>query len=72
MVKGLLEYLLPEEVDAGRFEYFYNEVFLDKLPPSDWTYEWQNYIATGNATEVRIPLGRLIKAILYSPEYQTL
>ena len=72
LVKELLAYLLPEEVDVERFDYFYREVFLDNLPAADWTYEWQNYIATNNATEVRIPLGRLIKAILYSPEYQTL
>lgn len=72
LVKELLAYLLPEEVDVERFDYFYREVFLDNLPAADWTYEWQNYIATGNATEVRIPLGRLIRAILYSPEFQTL
>ena len=46
-------------------------VFLDELPPADWTYEWQNYIATGNATEVNLALDRLIQAIMYSPEYQT-
>lgn len=72
LVKELLTYLLPEEVDADRFEYFYKTVFLDNLPPADWTYEWQRYITTNDPAEVRIALGRLIKTILYAQEYQTL
>ena len=71
LVHELLEYLLPEAVDADRFDYFYTKTFLDSLPPDDWTYEWQNYLNTGVETEVKIALERLITAILYSPEYQT-
>lgn len=71
LVEDLLKYLLPEEVDTDRFNYFHIQVFLDELPPSDWTYEWENYLSTNDATEVTIALERLIKAILYSPEYQT-
>jgi hypothetical protein len=63
--------MLPEEVDTNRFDYFHNTVFLDNLPPADWTYEWENYLTTNNDTEVKIPLERLITAIMYSPEYQT-
>jgi uncharacterized protein (DUF1800 family) len=70
LVKDLLQYLLPEEADTARFDYFYNIIFLDQLPPADWTYEWQNYVNTGDDTEVKIPLGRLFNAILYSAEYQ--
>lgn len=70
LVKDLLLYLLPEEADTERFNYFYDTVFLDMLPPADWTYEWQNYLSTGDDTEVKIPLGRLFNAILYSAEYQ--
>ncbi|MCW5923613.1 MAG: DUF1800 family protein [Saprospiraceae bacterium] len=70
LVQDLLEYLLPEETDTDRFNYFYNIVFLDQLPPADWTYEWQSYLSTGDDTEVKIPLGRLINAIMYSAEYQ--
>lgn len=72
LVKAFLTYLFPEEVDDERFAYFYDEVFLDNLPPADWTYEWERYITTNNPAEVRLALGRLIKAILYAPEYQTL
>lgn len=71
VVEDLLKYLLPEEVDTDRFNYFLIQVFLDNLPPADWTYEWENYLTTNDATEVTLALERLIKAILYSPEFQT-
>ncbi|MDO8366894.1 MAG: DUF1800 family protein [Saprospiraceae bacterium] len=71
LVEDLLKYLLPEEVDTDRFNYFHIQVFLDNLPPADWTYEWQNYLNTNDATEVTLALERLIKAVLFSPEYQT-
>lgn len=71
LVQELIAYMLPEEVDTDRFNYFYIKVFLDELPPADWTYEWQNYLATGNDTEVKLALERLINAVMYSPEYQT-
>jgi uncharacterized protein (DUF1800 family) len=71
LVQDLLTYMLPEEVDSDRFNYFYNTIFLNDLPPADWTYEWQNYLSTNNDTEVKLALERLINAIMYSPEYQT-
>jgi len=71
LVEDLLKYLLPEEVDTDRFNYFHIQIFLDNLPPADWTYEWQNYLNTNSATEVTLILERFIKAIMYSPEFQT-
>jgi len=71
LVQELIEYLLPETLDSDRFNYFYNDVFLDNLPAADWTYEWQNYLNTNNLTEVKIPLEKLLNAIMYSPEFQT-
>lgn len=71
LVEDLLKYLLPESVDTARFDYFHVQVFLDNLPSSDWYYEWQNYLNTNDPTEVKLWLERLIKAILYSQEYQT-
>jgi uncharacterized protein (DUF1800 family) len=70
LVQEMLRYMLPEEPDNQRFTYFLDVVFLDGLPPADWTYEWENYVATGDDTEVKIPLGRLLNAIMYAPEYQ--
>ena len=71
VVHDLLDYLLPEAPSDERFDYFYQTVFLDNLPPADWTYEWQNYLDTGDDTEVRLILERFVKAVLYSQEYQT-
>jgi uncharacterized protein (DUF1800 family) len=71
LVSELLAYLLPKEVDNARFDYFYQSIFLDNLPPADWTYEWQNYLGSNNATEVTLALERLIKAIMYAQEFQT-
>ena len=71
LVQELIDYMLPESIDTDRFFYFLNTVFLDGLPAADWTYEWNNYLSTGNETEVKIPLERLINAIMYAPEYQT-
>ncbi|MBU6341582.1 MAG: DUF1800 family protein [Bacteroidetes bacterium] len=71
LVNDLLQYMLPEQVDSDRFNYFFNKTFLNGLPAADWTYEWQSYLSTGNESEVKIALERLISAIMYSPEYQT-
>ncbi len=71
LVKDLLDYMLPEAVDDDRFNYFYNQIFLDNLPASDWTYEWQSYLSNNNDQEVKIALERLITYIMFSPEYQT-
>ncbi len=71
LVKDLLDYLLPAEIDADRFNYFYEQIFLDGLPAADWSYEWEAYLSTNNQTEVKIQLERLINYIMFSPEYQT-
>ncbi|MEL6866185.1 MAG: DUF1800 family protein [Bacteroidota bacterium] len=70
LVQELLDYMLVDSPDAERFNYFLNDAFLDGLPAADWTYEWEAYELTGDATEVRIPLENLVIAIMYSPEYQ--
>ncbi len=69
VVSEMLLYMFPEMPDYERETYFLN-VFLDGLPPEDWTYEWQNYLASGDDSEVKIPLGHLVTAIMYAPEYQ--
>lgn len=72
LVQDMLQYLLPEPTDTDRFNYFYITVFLDQLPPADWTYEWQTYLSNGDATEVTLWLERLVNSIMYSAEYQLL
>lgn len=71
LVGDLLDYMLPASVTGTRFEYFCQQIFLDNLPPADWSYEWQHYLSTGNGAEVKIALERLVQHIMFSPEYQT-
>ncbi|MBL7826932.1 MAG: DUF1800 family protein [Saprospiraceae bacterium] len=72
LVQELLYYLFPEEPDNERFTHYLDIVFLDQLPPADWTYEWQTFLSTGNDSEVKIPLERLINSVLFAPEYQVM
>jgi hypothetical protein len=71
LVGDLLDYMLPAAVSDARFEYFCHQIFLDNLPPADWSYEWQHYLNTGNGDGVKIALERLVQHIMFSPEYQT-
>lgn len=70
LVSELLQYLFPEAPDEARRHYFLDEIFLNGLPLADWTMEWSNYAVTGDDSEVKIPLSRLLNAIMYAPEYQ--
>ncbi len=70
LVDELTRYLFPEVPDSDRLDYFLTTIFLNNLPAADWTYEWLNYTASGDDSEVRIPLGRLFNAMLYAPEFQ--
>lgn len=72
IVDDLIENLFPEEPSANRKAYFLNEIFLQGLAPISWTFEWQNYLNTGDDTEVKEGLYNLIDALLKSPEFQTM
>ena len=69
VVTTLLTLCLPEVVSPDRFDYFMN-VFLDGLSIINWRFEWNNYLDTGDDSDVKIPLDNLLKAIMYSQEYQ--
>ncbi len=70
LVRALIKYLFPDDVQDERVAYFRDTVFLNNLPASEWAYEWNKYKSTGSATEVTLWLTRLFKALLYSQEYQ--
>ena len=72
LVQDLVDYLLVTDISSERMDYFLNTVFLDGLPAFDWTYEWDAYIQTGDDGEVKKMLDRLITALLYSQEFQTM
>jgi uncharacterized protein (DUF1800 family) len=70
LLQQLLPYLLPEDLPPDRLDYFYTEVLLDNLPEEDWLYEWDDYVSSGDDTNVKPVIKRLIRAIVQSPEYQ--
>jgi len=71
VVRTLVDFMLCEDLDQDRFEYFYNDIFLEGgLMPQNWLFEWQKYINSGDDSDVKIPLSNLITAIMYAPEYQ--
>ncbi|MDX2286431.1 MAG: DUF1800 family protein [Bacteroidia bacterium] len=70
LVQELVACLLPEAIEPDRFNYFLNEVLLDTLSPINWQMEWDMYLGSGDATNVRAQISALIRAILQSPEFQ--
>lgn len=72
IVDELLEGLFPETPSANRRSYFLNEIFLQNLAPISWTFEWQNFLDTGDTAEVKEGLENLLTAVLTSPEFQTM
>jgi uncharacterized protein (DUF1800 family) len=70
LIKELTDYMFTQTIPQERFDYFLNDVFHEGLDPNDWTVEWNQYLATGVDTEIRIYLERLLHAIIQTPEYQ--
>lgn len=70
LVNELIDYLLPETVDADRFDYLLNDVLLDSLTDINWAFEYDNYVATNDDSAIRPQIAKLIRAILQSPEFQ--
>lgn len=69
LVTELCNYLLPEVPNADRMAYYLG-IFLDELSPINWMNEWNNYISSNNDSSVKIPIGRLLKVLLSSQEFQ--
>ena len=73
VVNRFLALLLPVPLTQDRSDYFLNEIFLDGLHPLSWLYDNWTPFQASNFTDdsyVRTPLENLVKAIMYSPEYQ--
>lgn len=71
LVQEFFSLLHIEIPGTARFTYF-RDIFLGGLSPTNWQNEWNNYVNTGTATAVKIPIDRLVKALVKSPEYQVL
>ncbi len=72
LVEELLQDLLPEAADPDRFAFYRDYIFLDQVPLYDWTKDWQAYEQSGDDSEIRPPLERLVTALLYSQEFQAM
>jgi uncharacterized protein (DUF1800 family) len=71
LVTEFLQMMFVEVPDGTRYDEF-KTIFLNNLSPINWLNEWNNYVSSGNATNVKIPIDRLVKAIIKSPEFQIL
>ena len=70
LVRELAEDLIPRPVSEERMAYFLEEILLDSLSPTHWTFEWEDYLQSGNDRGVRRQLELLFTKIMESPEYQ--
>ena len=69
LVSDFCELLFVELPPTERLTYFKN-VFFGGLSLTNWLNEWNNFVNTGVATNVKIPINRLVKALIKSPEFQ--
>jgi uncharacterized protein (DUF1800 family) len=69
IVNEMVDYLLPESITATRRTYF-TTILLGNLSQANWATEWNLAVTNNNFTNVRGRLEKLLKAILYSQEYQ--
>ncbi|MDN5202001.1 DUF1800 domain-containing protein [Fulvivirgaceae bacterium BMA10] len=70
LVQELIDDMFPEIITQERFDYFMNDILLDNLSAANWAGEWNNYKNTGDDSNVRVQLDKLVIALMQSPEYQ--
>ncbi len=71
LVNQMLEITLASTPTGARYTYF-QQALLGDLSPTNWFFEWNNYITSGNPAGVSAGLTRLVNAIVTSPEYQVM
>lgn len=64
--------ILHIEVAAGTRYTYFRDIFMGGLSNANWNSEWNNYLSSGNSNAVKIPIDRLVKALIKSPEFQVL
>ncbi|MBN1118535.1 MAG: DUF1800 family protein [Bacteroidales bacterium] len=70
IVTVLTENLLAVELSTERFDYFLNTIFLDTLPTTTWTMEWNAYSDGGSNSVVKNRIETLVSALVQTPEFQ--
>lgn len=71
LLQDFVSLLFVKPLSTERFREF-EAVFLSGLSASNWLFEWNHYMASGIDTNVNIPLGRLVRAMIKSPEFQVM
>jgi uncharacterized protein (DUF1800 family) len=71
LVLNFCELLFVDSPPADRLNHF-KTVFLGGLSLTNWLSEWNNFVNTGTAANVKIPIDRLVKALIKSPEFQVM
>ena len=71
IVNDLIDYLFPESIDTDRFNYFYQDIFLDGMMPYNWTNAWMSYLNDQDDSVVKPRLEQLFTYVINSPEFQT-
>ena len=70
IVTVITQNLLGVEMNAERYDFFLNTVFLDTFNPTTWQYEWQKYKSGGDEMIVRERLEYFLAALTQTPEFQ--
>jgi uncharacterized protein (DUF1800 family) len=71
LVRDLVDYLFPEAIDNDRFNYFYQDIFLDGMMPYNWTTAWNDFLVNQDDSVVKPRLEQLFTFLINSPEFQT-
>jgi uncharacterized protein (DUF1800 family) len=70
VVKAFTDYLIAVEINADRFNYFLNTIFLESLAAYNWTNEWNAYKSGGSNATVKLRLETLVTRLIQTPEFQ--
>jgi hypothetical protein len=69
LLQDFFNLLLIKTPTGDRYNYFM-DALLNEQTALNWYFVWQLYIITGNPSDARNYLNRLISALVKSPEYQ--
>jgi len=69
LLQEFFDLLLIKTPTGTRFTYF-EQAMLNGLSATNWFFVWDNFLKTGDASDAKLYLDRLISALVKSPEYQ--
>jgi uncharacterized protein (DUF1800 family) len=70
LVTFFTTHLLAVEINADRYNYFLNTVFLDTLSLMSWAAEWSSYAGGGANTVVKERIEYFVSKLIQTPEFQ--